>query len=377
MTMITPNQRVCAGTCARRSAKQLARQIGRFDARLRPAVTELAVHPYLADLAFSFPGLLAAIARHRGTTMGKAAVAAVLCGASLKEASAVAGLAWWLRSLPPEAFVIDVTALPDTPTLRRDIANHLPKPDKAAVWLKAVAASLRWGDGAFAVWMAREIRLAKRRPIDRAAEGLGLYAWCSRQDAPIWRGLLRKPWSPDMSLSSAREETRAVTDGIVMYVYAHGVLAERWFSAGEIDGLQFLPLTKAESVLAEADAMRNCLRGYGHSLAFHRIEIVSIRRDGKRVATMSVGFGRYRPYVDIIELLGAENAEVERSVWLAARRWLDSNDALTIEPATEGNAEDRASVRRWQSLWRPYWLEKRRIPDWLPLRPNFKAFYNV
>jgi hypothetical protein len=23
----------------------------------------------------------------------------------------------------------------------------------------------------------------------------------------------------------------------------------------------------------------------------------------------------------------------------------------------------------WRSLWRPYWLDKRRIPEWLPMKP--------
>jgi hypothetical protein len=28
---------------------------------------------------------------------------------------------------------------------------------------------------------------------------------------------------------------------------------------------------------------------------------------------------------------------------------------------------DRAT---WRSLWRPYWLAKRRIPEWLPIAPS-------
>jgi hypothetical protein len=31
---------------------------------------------------------------------------------------------------------------------------------------------------------------------------------------------------------------------------------------------------------------------------------------------------------------------------------------------------DRAT---WLSLWRPYWLTKRRIPDWLPIAPSRDA----
>ncbi|MEA2928746.1 MAG: hypothetical protein QOG38_1174, partial [Hyphomicrobiales bacterium] len=27
----------------------------------------------------------------------------------------------------------------------------------------------------------------------------------------------------------------------------------------------------------------------------------------------------------------------------------------------------------WRSLWRPYWLAKRRLPRWLPLAPSRDA----
>jgi hypothetical protein len=27
----------------------------------------------------------------------------------------------------------------------------------------------------------------------------------------------------------------------------------------------------------------------------------------------------------------------------------------------------------WLSLWRPYWLAKRRIPEWLPIAPSRRA----
>jgi hypothetical protein len=52
---------------------------------------------------------------------------------------------------------------------------------------------------------------------------------------------------------------------------------------------------------------------------------------------------------------------------LASLPGLDAN----LEQRDWGTAPlDRAS---WVSLWRPYWLAKRRIPGWLPIAPSRDA----
>jgi len=166
MTSLISPRRNCAAAGVRRSAHQLERQVSRFDKRLHRTITRLVEHPYLADLAFSFPGLLATFARRGRDPLAQRAMAAVLEGQSLKEAAAIAGIAWWLRAVPPEAFMVDVPALPDTPTFRLSIANHLPRRDVAANWLKAMIMALQWADEPMAVWLAREIALLKVRRYD-------------------------------------------------------------------------------------------------------------------------------------------------------------------------------------------------------------------
>ena len=376
MTSLTSPRRSCAAAGARRSAHRLERQVARFDKRLHRTIAELVEHPYLADLAFTFPGLLATFARRRQDPLVQRAKAAVVEGRALKEVAAIAGIAWWLRAVPPEAFMVDVPVLPDTPTLRLSIANHLPKPTAAAHWLRAVIAALQWQDEELAIWLARVFKLSRKRRRGPNLNLLYLYSWCSRHGAPIWRSLLRKPWSPDISLSSAREEAYALLDGVITYVCVNDVLGAPWFSPGEVDGLQFLPLTKFETILEEADAMHHCLRDHCHGLKFVKEEIVSIRRDGERIATMSVGFAGDRPHVDILQLSGMANATVERPVWIAARRWLDANNWLSIEGVGTQHVDDKATFSRWQALWRPFWLQKRRIPTWLPLRPDFSRLFS-
>jgi hypothetical protein len=46
-------------------------------------------------------------------------------------------------------------------------------------------------------------------------------------------------------------------------------------------------------------------------------------------------------------------------------------------PRIDTNRRDRSTVTldrpTWLWLWRPYWLAKRRIPEWLPLAPSRDA----
>ena len=361
-----PAKRDGVAVAASFSSPRLGRQLDRFAFATHPAVARLArAHRYLADLAFTFPGLLVALAQRPDN----AAIEAVIAGRPLMQVAAQAGVPGWLRSLPPGAFVNPLPALPDTPRLRLGLANHLPKPRDAKRWLWAVSEALQWGDDKTALWMAREIANSGHSVYAGTAKILCLYAWSSRQKAPIWHALLRKPWSAQMSWRTAREEACAFVEGVQMFVEGEAALAEPWCSESEIGGLRFVPLTSAEQVTVEADAMRHCLRSYGGSIGRRRKQIVSIRRDGARIATLCIGFRPGIPLVEILEIRGVENATPERTVWLAARQWVDHNDLLALEPPARGQPKDPGSHRRWQTLWRTYWIEKRHIPDWLPLRP--------
>jgi hypothetical protein len=66
------------------------------------------------------------------------------------------------------------------------------------------------------------------------------------------------------------------------------------------------------------------------------------------------------------------NGELEPDVERAIHEW------LRAQPLCEAPKPFKAKVRlldraTWISLWRPYWLEKRRLPDWLPLAPRAGA----
>ena len=118
--------------------------------------------------------------------------------------------------------------------------------------------------------------------------------------------------------------------------------------------------------------MNNCLRAYGYDAAHNRSRLWSMRRDGQRVATLSVAIG-HDPLPIVAELKAARNAEAPLEVWWAARQWLNMHDLSQV--ATKRRKWGTAPLDRttWISLWRPYWLAKRRIPGWLPLTPSRAA----
>jgi len=62
-------------------------------------------HPWIADLAASFPALLLALAVPRRGFDPEPILTAAAAGASLKQLAADAGVPLWLRALSPECFV--------------------------------------------------------------------------------------------------------------------------------------------------------------------------------------------------------------------------------------------------------------------------------
>jgi hypothetical protein len=303
------------------------------------------------------------------------ALARVIDGLALADAAAAADMPLWLRKLPPEAFERPIARMPDGELFRRQIANHLPRsPKLAPTWLQVVANVAELAHESAAVWIARELIREPRRVNPARLRLISLWAWFSCQRATFGHQLIERPWAPDMRIGPAL----AAADHWRMIVALHANLGHRpitdmWLQGARVAGYDFLPLASIASITEEAKAMRNCLNTYGYNLAHNRSRLWSVRRDGERVATLRIAY-RYRdPLLNIVELKGVGNAEVAREVWWAARRWLHMFDLSQISARQRdwGTAPlDRAS---WLMLWRPYWLAKRRIPEWLPVAPSRDA----
>ncbi len=365
---------------SRREATRSAlreRQLRRYHPNAQGKVRALAMqHARVADLATSFPALLFALAVPRAGFDPAAALACVIEGRSLTDATAAAGIPLWLRKLPPEAFTRPITPLPNDDLFRRQIANHLPpSPRLAPIWMRSVATIAEIAHGPAAIWIARELVRAPPRVDPARLRLVSLWAWFSTQPATLGHALIDRRWTPGMQFGSAVTATEAWRTMIGLHLsLGSQPIADMWLRPGSVDGYDFIPLNSTSDIAEEAEAMQNCLRTYGHNLAHDRSRLWSVRRSGQRVATLRVAARFEGPLPGIAELAGIRNAEMPREVWWAARQWLHTHDLLRMEIQHRRWGTAPLDRSTWRAIWRPYWLARRQIPDWLPLAPSHKAF---
>jgi hypothetical protein len=190
--------------------------------------------------------------------------------------------------------------------------------------------------------------------------------------------LIEKPWTADIRIRPALAAADQWRTMVALHVnLGRRPIADIWLRAARVSGYDFVPLTTIAAITEEAKAMRNCLNTYSDNLAHNRSRLWSVRRDGERVATLRVACRYQDPLPNIVELKGAGNVAAPRELWWAARQWLHMHDVPQIDMNQRkwGTAPlDRAS---WLSMWRPYWLAKRHIPDWLPVAPSRDALQRL
>jgi hypothetical protein len=351
----------------------LERRLARYQPRFRPRVLALAArHPRLKDLALSFPALLFALAVPRAGYDRERVCARVIDGARLRELAAMTQLPLWLRRLPPEAFDGPIPLLPDGPFASRQIVNHIPRsPKKMSAWLNAMGVALAVADEGVAMWMARAWAKDSTQWARDSLRWICVWAWYARHVShdPC---KLKTPWRPDLSLDSANGLASEWRSNIELYVQlGDEPLASVWLKPGYVGGFDIVPLLGYADVVDEAMAMRHCVRWYGTSLAENACRLWSIRRDGERVATFEIVQANDSPFLHIAQLKLADNKRAAAGIWNIAQMWLRAQDAACHEAAY--CPAPVAHAKAWRRMWRPYWLAKRRFPEWLPLTPTYDA----
>jgi hypothetical protein len=206
---------------------------------------------------------------------------------------------------------------------------------------------------------------------------ISLWAWFSRERDTFGQELIDRLWTPDMRIGPALEAADDWRTMITLHAnLGQQPIADMWVQPGHMSGYDFVPLDSVSAIIGESRAMKNCIKTYGNGVAQNRLRLWSIRRNGERVATLSLRRSPGRlcdPLVFIEELECADNSAAPREVWWAARQWLQAHDLLQIrtELPRWGTAPLHRSI--WLSLWRPYWLARRKIPEWLPIAPSRDA----
>jgi hypothetical protein len=356
----------------------VGRQLRRFRPENRGAIGEMALrHARLGELALSFPALLLALARPRAGFDPAPVAAGVIAGAPLARLAEAARVPLWLRRVKPQLLPVGIPILPDSAFFARAVVNHLPRHERHVdAWFDCVARAGRWSHDGFALWCARVYaRTVRRRDKDRL-NLLCLWAWYSLQNDLPGHALIDTPWTPQMELKAAMVASERWEAAIITQTaLGHRVIDDVWLEPGEVDGYAFVPLRSAADVTEEARAMSNCVRTHGDRVLLGQMRLWSVRRDGARLATLSVAFGRHDPLPAIKEIKLARNAKAAPALWWAARKWLHAHDVPNLAITRhnwDGVPLDRAA---WTALWKPYWLAMGCVPDWLPLMPSRDALW--
>jgi hypothetical protein len=353
--------------------RSLDQHLKRFRSEVRASIAALAArHPRLADLTRSFPALAVALTHAPDPAP---LIVLVVAGDPLAAIAEAAGVPLWLKKLPPECFFGALPPLPDSPDFVRQIANHLPRHRvNAKPWLEAVALGAYWGNEEIAVWLGREVsRLKQRvRVLDRQqVRRIALWAWFSRAPGTRANTLIEKPFHPTMNMATAQRWARQWIETIDLHLnLGDGALADMWLNPATVDGYDFVPLATAADLLAEAQAMDNCLRTYGCALKHNTSRLWSMRRGGERVATLRLTRNRDEPLPNLYEIRLPGNAIAPADLWWVAHRWLARHDLRRVpdDCFPWGSAPLDAAI--WRQIWRPWWLAKRRLPKTLPLTPT-------
>jgi hypothetical protein len=308
----------------------------------------------LEDLAESFPALLFALATGYATAAQRERATRIVCrGEPLRQAAEALGLAWWLRKLPPQAFIAPLTPLPDDDDFQLRIASLLPRdPGLAAAWLQRVAHASAAAGAAYALWIARHADVG-----DAPQECLlfmAAWAWFSGQPGLLGHRVLRRPWNGEMSFKRAREELAAWRVRLRLVESLGAGIERPWLADGRASGFEFVALRTVEDFIAESEALGNCLDQYGDQLDSGLTAIFSIRRAGRRVACVEIGLHEQEATMPrIVQLRAARNRRAAPELWQATFAWLGSQRLAPLWPERHlPRLPRRAEARR--KLWGPY-----------------------
>ncbi|MEO1283076.1 MAG: hypothetical protein AAFV69_15245 [Pseudomonadota bacterium] len=344
-----------------------------FDPERRREVSDLAkIHPRIADLTTSFPGLLFSLATGYGRPSERArALETIQAGTPLRTVATQFGLPFWLRRLPASAFTFPIAKLPSTPSHTRRIASVIPlAPIPARNWLWALHYATSAGHADFGVWIAEQA--AKHPSRFRGAPGrmalrhLTVWAWHANNPHTLGHAYLLRPWSPDLGFKRAMEEMcrwRARVD--LARTLAQRSTTTRWMKEGEAIGYRFKELITIEDFIEESEAMDNCLDQFSNQLVARESQIFSVRLGDRPIANVEVGrHDSEATMPSILQLRGPRNRRASGRVWQATYAWLGAQ-RLAPRRMTLKRPNAKRSVQAFeQAFWTPYLshLQDQRLP---------------
>ena len=320
----------------------------------RPISVLTASSTALEDLADSFPALLFALATGYGTSRVRAATLdAIEDGAALKVASTALGLPMWMRRVPTQALLCHLPPLPNDVEFRTTMTSRMPSnPSECGLWLDRVCMALELVGRDFALWVAREPRMLPPLTSDEDLQWIMAWAWASCHPASPGHRILRTGWSPDIGWKKARDDIAVWKKRIDLVGALAGEPRDAWFEDATVQGLQIVHLQSAQDFIAESMAMDNCLDQYAAHLAYGRVRIFSVRRDGRSIADLELTQRADEVTMACVsQIRGPRNRRAPPAVWQAVHAWLGAQPfrAIAISPTPIS-----ATREALKALWKPY-----------------------
>ena len=356
--------------------------VSRFRAPYRARIRHLSQSSNrLADLLHTFPGILFALATGFGDPEARAhAYSLVEHGVRLRLVAQALGVPWWMRRLPPEAFIEPFQFLPDGAEFSRRIVNHIPgEQSEPGVWLKWISRAAHSCDDSFALWLAGQPLLIAPTTHDDPFQLMAVWAWFSDPSRAGTEGhaLIHRPWHGQMRFAKAVEEAKGWYRRIKLQIYFQdGGIEDSWLSPGEAKGYRFVPLRTPLDHFQESRIVRNCADQYADQILWNISRLFGIRRDGRRVGTLEIGHHRDHPGMPAVkQLRSMRNQHAQVEIWQAAYQWLGNQDLRRLPMATHevGMQPDASS---WQRILSPYVAAK---GGWLglPSEPSTQDLHDL
>ncbi|HEX4892136.1 MAG TPA: hypothetical protein VFV47_02535 [Hyphomicrobiaceae bacterium] len=326
-----------------------------FRPRFRRCIAAVAtVCPAAEDLADTFPALLFALATGFGPASArKATLACIDRGSSLREACATLGLPLWTRRLPAEALAEPLPAFPLDADFAAIMVARVPEDSRECrVWLDRLTIALQLGGRDLAMWFAREPRLLPPLTSDDDIRWLLAWAWTSLAPTSPGRALLRAAWTPSIGWKRARDEVAIWRKRIELVGALAGGPGDPWFRDGRALGIDIVHIGSVEALINESSMMENCLDQYAPHLAYGRVRVFSVRRDGKPIADVELTLRSDEATMPCIaQIRGPRNRRAPPLVWQAVHAWLGAQPFRPITATPTAPAASREALRLF---WRPY-----------------------
>lgn len=270
-------------------------------------------------------------------------------GARLKDVMKAFRVAYPLRAISPKAIrpgvwgvLQAITRLVDPSTISQSIPDVATRHlhwlgDLDILWTalqrrapdeKANGAILRWAMLA----LSRHPRVADHNvPADQIAD----FLICNRDQWNArwtWERLIRETGDWHEALANAQIDR--INDG----TYDTDVAYRGFPTEVTLSGFEFHALRSLRALVVEGKAMHHCVASYHRDIQSGRARIYSIRKDGKRLATVEFRPAYSSRGVQAVQIKGVCNSRPPKDVIAAAERFAR---AMTDMSALKGQPEAR------------------------------------